>query len=578
MATLKLIQFSGEIPRLVPRLLPDTAAQRAENVRLDDGGLTPVRAMRFEQAITGHTTGNIKSIIKHGADWLAFDTVVNAAPGAVAQDRLYYTGDGKPKMRVSGTVFDLAVPGPAVALTASTSGTGTGDIAEVLYVYTFVTDYGEESEPSPASNRINWQSGLTITLAGFAAAPAGRAISKQRLYRLQQSASQGADLFFIAERTASGADWTDTIAIDSFGEVLPSRTWNQPPDDLAGLIALPNGMMAAFSGKDLYFCEPYHPHAWPQDYVLTMSHPIVALGAFGNTIVVATTGQPEIVTGTSPDSMQQEKMELNLPCVNARGMVDLGYAVAYPSHDGLVVVDSSGPKLKNDLFTRPQWQKTSPATYVASQFAGRYFASYEYIDALGKVDTGTFIIDLTGEQPFLLRAGERADAMFYDIETSALYMLVGTDIYEWDAQGQLNAIMTWRSKPFVLTAPASFGAILVEANPSYSAEEQKAIDDAKAAILAANTALFAGNLGGELNGAAMNTYAIDGDPLQHFDGDLYASVQVFADGELVASIGDTNVVERIPPAKARNWEVQVNGTLSIAQISLATTARELNDI
>ena len=38
MPKISLSQFSGEIPRLISRLLLDTGSQHAENVRLDDGG------------------------------------------------------------------------------------------------------------------------------------------------------------------------------------------------------------------------------------------------------------------------------------------------------------------------------------------------------------------------------------------------------------------------------------------------------------------------------------------------------------------------------------------------------------
>ena len=53
MPKISLSQFSGEIPRLISRLLPNTAASYAENVRLDDGGLTPVRKSRQEHAGPG---------------------------------------------------------------------------------------------------------------------------------------------------------------------------------------------------------------------------------------------------------------------------------------------------------------------------------------------------------------------------------------------------------------------------------------------------------------------------------------------------------------------------------------------
>lgn len=582
MATLKLIQFSGEIPRLIPRILPDTAAQRAENVRLDDGGLTPVRKARLVHNVEGLTAGTIQTIYKHGEDWLAWDAPVHATPGPVAADRLYYTGDGVPKMRVAGTVYDLAVPFPTGALTATLGGTGSGDISTRLYVYTYVTAYGEESEPCQISNEVDWQSGNTVTLSGFAAPPAGRNITLQRIYRLQSSIASGADLFFIAERAASAANYVDSIAVDDFAEVLPSRDWNTPPDDLKGLIALPSGMMAGFVGKDLYFCEPYRPHAWPEKYVLTMDYEIVALGAFGSAIAVMTKGHPYIVSGTAPDVMMQEKMELNLPCINARGVVDLGYGVAYPSYDGLVLVSGGSAQVATAaLMTRSNWLKTAPATFVAGQYSGRYFASYEYIEADGTPSKGTFLFDLSGETPFVLRAAFHADAMHYDVTASALYLLDGLGIYEWDALGEVNEIMTWRSKQFVLPAPVSYGAILIEANSQLTPEEEAAQEDARQAIIDANTAIFAqDSIGGEINGAAFNVHPVNGDELERMPtGDAFTSVQVIADNKLVATISQINTPVRLPAkGRAKNWEVAVNGTTPIAQITMATTVTELNGI
>ena len=47
-----------------------------------------------------------------------------------------------------------------------------------LYVYTWVTAFDEESEPCPISADVLWQSGMTVTLSGFQATPAGRNITK----------------------------------------------------------------------------------------------------------------------------------------------------------------------------------------------------------------------------------------------------------------------------------------------------------------------------------------------------------------------------------------------------------------
>ena len=577
MAKLRFAQFSGEIPRLLTRLLPDTGAQHAENVRLDDGGLTPMRKSRLEHVFD---EDGLQTIYKWGSTWLGWASVVHAVPGPVATDRLYYTGDGAPKMRVGTTVYDLKLPYPTAALTAAVTGTGTGDVTTRLYVYTWVTQFGEESEPCPVTAEVLWQAGQTVTLSGFAATPAGRGITKQRIYRSQSSSQSGTDLFLIEERDATTSNYVDTHSPEDFGEVLPSRDWSQPPDDLKGLISLPNGMMAAFSGKQLCFCEPYRPHAWPEKYRMTAAFPIVGLGAYGTTVVAGTEGYPYVASGNAPEAMIEEKIEVNLPCINGRGLVDLGYSVAYPSNDGLVVVSNGGATVATDaLFTRQDWLQISPATIVAGQFAGRYFASYSYLE-LDNVTLreGTIVIDLTGQQPFVLRTAFKAAAFHYELTTGRLFFLLGREVYEFDALGKTNEIMTWRSKRFVFPQPVTLGAILVERGVK-TIEQEQARRDELAAIEAYNAALFAGDsIGGEVDGAEFDAFAVNADELMRSDPDAYISVKVYADGKLIRTVAELDRVKRIPPKSARTWEIQVNGTAEVEQITLATSARELTEI
>lgn len=580
MAIIKLIGFTGEIPRVQPRMLPDMASQNAFNTRLTSGDLQPIRKARFRHNFTSMPAEGYTTIYKHGDEWLGWTGLVHAAPGPVAADRLYYTGDGAPKMRVGGTVYDLAVDAPTAALTAAVSGTPSGSgLSETrLYVYTFVTDFGEESEPCPISNEVVWQAGQTVTLSGFQAAPAGRNITKQRIYRSQSSTS-GTTLYFIAERAASASNFTDNLPATAINEPLPSLDWNAPPDALQGLISLPNGMMAAFVGKDLYFCEPYHPHAWPEKYVLTMDYPIVGLGAFGTTIVVATAGNPYMVSGTAPENMQQEKLELNLPCINARGIVDLGYAVAYPSNDGLVTVSSGGPVVATaNLFTRENWQKLRPAIMRAGQNDGRYMAAYSIVDRRNQEYTGTIILDLAGRENTLSRAGIYPSAFYYDIGESRLFYLQGSGVYEWDAIGETNEIQAWRSKPYILPKPSNMGAILVEADSGLTDDEVAAIEDEIAAVLAENQILFdAGNLGGEINGSVINTYEVNGDKLNPIPSiNKTCTVNIYADGKLVASVSKLNSMDRLPSGfLAQQWEIEVTGDMLVKQVTMAGTGAEL---
>lgn len=580
MTTLRLAQFSGEVPKLIPRLLPDSGSQYAENVRLDDGGLTPIR--KAAQTHNFVSVNPLKTAYKFGDDWLSWETVVNAVPGPVATDRLYYTGDGVPKMRVGTDVYPLAVPYPTGALTASMTGTGSGDIITRLYVYTWVTQFDEESEPCPVSNEIDWQAGMTVTLSGFASTPTGRGITKQRIYRSQSSSQSGTDLFFIAERAASTADFTDTVAIDGFGEVLPSRDWNAPPDDLAGLIPMPNGMMVGFTGKELCFSEPYHPHAWPEKYRLTSPYAIVGIGAYGTTVVAGTEGYPFVAGGNAPESMVEEKIEVNLPCINGRGLVDLGYSVAYPSNDGLVVVSNGNATVATDaLFTRADWQRLSPSTLVAGQFTGRYFASYSYTDIDGQsVTSGTIVIDLTGQQPFVLRHRFKADSLYYDLPSGQLYYLSENTVYQFDALGQTNETMQWKSKRFVLPAPCAFGAILIESGAMNTPEQRKARTDAIAAVVTYNTTLLAErSMGSEIDGAQIDSFSMNGDNLKSVPPLPNVLVQVYADGALIRTVTEMDTVKRIASKKrAKYWEIVVNGTAEIEQITLASAVRELNEV
>jgi len=581
MAILKFIGFVGESPKIIPRLLGDMAAQMAYNTRLDDGGLNPVRQSRPEYQFPAPPAGGYQTIYKHNDTWMAWPGDVYAVPGPVATDRLYIMGDGPPKMLAAdGGLYPLAVPFPTFPLTATLSGTPTPGAAGTtrIYVYTWVTAYGEESEPSPASADVFWTPGQTVTLSNFAATPAGRNITLQRIYRAQ-TGKTGTSLFFIAERAATANNYVDNVSPESLQEVIPSVGWTAPPNDLTGLIALPNGMMAAFQGKRLCFSEPYHPHAWPDAYKLTMDYEIVGLGAFGMSVVVTTKGTPYIVTGNAPESMSSQRLEENLPCINPRGIVDMGYTVVYPASDGLVQVTSAGASvISSNLFSRDDWLRLNPGNMTASHYNGRYFTSYNYSDTEGNEFIGSFIIDMTGEQPYLLRTNARGEAMYYDLPTGQLYMLIGSVVSEWDSLSMPNAIQTWKSKLVVVPKPTNFGIILVESDSSFTTEQQEALARRRQAIMDYNAALFLQpSLGGELDGSVLNAYGLNGDAMLPLPGMAQTvAVNVYAGRKLVATVGVVNTACRLPAGFLEQlWEIEVTGDMPITQITLATAANEL---
>lgn len=585
MVALKLSAFSGERPLVLPRLLPDTAATAAQDVRLNDGGLTPINKPILDGTVAdpAHTT-----IYKHLGAWLSWAGTVNAAPGPVAADRLYFTGSGLPKVRIAETNYDLKVSRPAAAPTATVSGTGSGDAFSRTYVYTWVTSFGEESAPSPASSIVEWKSGQTVTLSGLAATPSGRSITKQRIYRSQTGRS-GTYFYLIAERAASTANFTDNIAVDAFQEALPSADWNEPPDTLAGLTSMPNGMMAAFVGRDVYFCEPWRPHAWPQKYIMTVDSDVVGLASLGSILVVITKAQPYLMSGNHPDSMAQQKLEANLPCINARSVVDLGHSVCYASTNGLVAVrgDGSINLVTEQMMSRDDWLALSPSTIVGGQIDGIYVLFYDNIDPNGDRFAGAMFIHVNG-QPFLVRTSSIAAAAFYDITDTGLYFKApgSATVQRFDPPTGPPATLYWRSKEFVTTVPTSMGAILVDSGRDIVFAEVDALEAERQQIIDANAALFAaGDLNGGVNANYLNQYEFGGDamlpvPPSPTEADAkLLTIGIYADGRLIQTLSTTDKIVRIKAGlKARKWEVDVNTNTQVSQIIMAGSVSELEGV
>lgn len=555
-------QFIGEIPTITPRLLPDSAAQVAKNCKLVNGSIVPLCYSADYRVLAD------KNIFfyKHGSTWFEYNKIVDVVNAPIAKNRLYVTGDGSPKIVTDASViYPLAVKAPPTPLTAVASG--TLDVAAqqtIVYSYTYLTSYDEESEPAPLSNEVVRSPGMEVTLTGFVAPPTDRNYNRIRLYRSQTSLSGSTELYFIAEIAlpVPSPSYIDLPEESPIQEVIGTMYYNAPPDDLQGIIALPNGMMAGFAGNKLYFSEPYLPHAWPEKYIQTTNYDIVGLGAFGRSIVIMTKGTPYIATGITPDAMAMELIEVNYPCINKRGIVDLGYAVAYPSSDGLVLVSPDGAKIvTRQLFTRHQWQQLNPETMIASQYDGRYVACYSYVDRAGVTQRGTMIIDMTGEQAFLTRTDFYTNYMFHEPGTGRLYVLDGDKAKQWDAPNMPYMQMEWRSKQIILDGPINMGASMIDVDQVEQLQNQPlptiTVEDA--------------------------TFISEGLPAGVTPGSIYIESSdpefqavVYADGSPIRTFSDMNKVARLPGGfLARTWEVAVKGRQPVSSIYLAWSPSEL---
>lgn len=532
MARLTFTDFKGEIPKLHPRLLPAGFAQAAANTRLDTGAISPSRDSATVLSL-GIPAASI--YLTGDGEWLSWADQVDAVPGPVAAARTYFTGDGAPKVKFAvggaGTILPLALPRPTAALTATPAGTADpATSAATLFSYTFVTSLDEESQPAALSNEVVIDATQDITLTGYpdaaAIAALGRSVNRLRFYKSQTDSLGATSLFLVQEVLVSalGPSWVYTPASMPIGETCPSADYDPPDATLAGITGAPGGIMVAFTGRDLYFSEPWRPHAWPIKYSLTTDFPIVGVASVGSSIAIMTEGTPYIAQGFDPSQMALSRIEQNLPCVSALGIVDLGYAVAYPSMDGLVVITNGGANIvTQSLFTATQWRDLNPASIVAGQYQGRYVFSYL---PTGATDRQTVLIDLSGAQPFLIRADETFTAVHFEIGTGKLFTLRdGDQVRQWDAPSADLLAARWRSALNWLPSPTNFGAYLIET-----------------------------------------------------DGTGTLTARFYADGVLRLSTNLQNRAGRLPSGfNATRWEVEVEGTATISAIKLAHSPMEFNE-
>lgn len=178
MAVINLGKFGGEMPIYEEHKLPDEYAAEINNAILVSGAVTPVWGFSVVSGVT--ISSGVKTIHEviddTGASyWLEFKNYTAAAQvpeGKVATQRMVFSshdheprwGDLTSMLAGSGpypsTLYVLGVFPPASPPTVTATG-GTAATESRTYVYTFVTQDGFESAPSPASSVVSAPSDAT---------------------------------------------------------------------------------------------------------------------------------------------------------------------------------------------------------------------------------------------------------------------------------------------------------------------------------------------------------------------------------------------------------------------------------
>lgn len=399
MAVVKLLGFGGMVPVTDDRLLPDTAAALSQNTFLYTGSLVGIVKPKYVRSMSNLNYGKAFRIPKNYFDaehiedsyWMEFvsiDTdIVRSPTVSDAYDRYYWASplesphvNSLARIQAGSPGYLLGVPQPSAAPTISSIIGGTGINEDRSYVVTFVTAFKEEGPPSLPSavttgkNDATWNLGLPTALP---ADITNNNLSTKRIYRTVAGQDTAA-FFFVAEVPIANTTYADTAlsSVIVANEQLASTTWTAPPSDLIGLITMPNGMIAGWRGSELWFCEPFRPHAWPAAYTTVVEYPIVGLGIINQTLVICTAGYPITATGIHPSAISMSKLASFEPCMSRGSILSVPEGVLYASPNGLVLVANGAAALITDnLIQKDEWNNFNKvATLRATRLSNAYYA------------------------------------------------------------------------------------------------------------------------------------------------------------------------------------------------------------
>jgi hypothetical protein len=453
------------------------------------------------------------------------------------------------------------------------------------YVYTWVTEYGEEGPPSPPVVVNGWSNAVwTIelfkpTLNNMGGGtdpetgtvyPPDRNITKTRIYRtISNQAGQGT-YFFVAEIPVTQGTYVDVLPDDqvALNSQLVSLYWFGPPEDLQEILAFPNGIAVGFRKNEVWFSEAYRPHAWPPGYVLTTEFPIVGLGVCGQSIVAVTQGPPYLINGVNPSSMSMTKINLPEPGLHRGSIVPTDTSVFYVSQNGLIQINQSGKgdNITEGWITRERWNELAPMVNVrAVKLASMYYAfgirdpesplSEGYTIELGVEDKTSFTIwpqagahrlgfnSLTSPNGYPI-----IDNLTLDPYTGTALLIQDHGVWYHDFTDQDPVIVPylWRSKKYQQIAKKNFSAVRAFFSVPSTTPPQ----------IARNTSDPQPELG-------YNQYAV----LRCYaDGKLFTTREIRRSGELLRIYASS---------KYETWQFEIEGRVVFSNIQIATSTKEL---
>jgi hypothetical protein len=581
MVAFRTTSFGGMVPAIDDRLLPDPNAAYTENTWLQNGALT---GMHTPKVLRANSNGVLKVYripisqpdIQHisVSYWLEFadaDTDILKAPVVNDTFKRYYFAsptqvpqyNTQARIIAATNALKLGIPAPV----AGTLGVAGGSAANVTraYTYTWVSAYGEEGPPAPPVSATNHPDGTwTLTMTAAAANDTNgtdRNLATTNIYRTITASDGTTTFFFVASQAIGTLTYADsaTDATVALNSTLPSTTWTAPPTDLQGFVQMPNGMFAGFRQNEIWFCEPYRPHAWPAVYTIAVEFPVVGLGVVGQTLIVCTQGYPVAATGSHPSVVTSAKLSALEPCTSRASIISTVDGVYYTSPNGLILVAQGvATNVTRAMIPKDKWNNLfNTSTLRAAKLGDAYYAfgsqrsgvfettafdtaSFAQTDNAGA--TTGMLINPKDQRLALSILTNVSPAMnvYNDTWTGEVFIVRGGNLNWVDISGATAGRDTyiWKSKVIQTTNKKNFRALRI--------------------------------YWGLPSGTTLGGPGVD-----------YGTVQLYADGNLVftRNIVTSGELMKLPSGYTADFhQIVITSKLDIYSVQMATTAKELASV
>lgn len=258
----------------------------------------------------------------------------------------------------------------------------------------------------------------------------------------------------------------DDTPTASLGNALISADFDPPVDSLQGIVSLPNGILAGFSGNTLYLSAQNHPQAWPLNYALATDSNIVGIAAIDNTVLILTDAHPYTAYGPTPEAFTMTREEFIQGCVSKRSISYLrGLGIIYASTDGIYAYSGLGQlrSLTEGLFTRKEWEPLNPSSIIGVVHQGLYFFWFKRLDGT----SGGYMLDPSPQGFGLVEMDVHAIAVALNTTDDSLFMVIDhgaiagnitpatNELVQWDA-ATTKRPYTWMSKTWQLKYPTAW--------------------------------------------------------------------------------------------------------------------------